>query len=148
MLSSGKILKVCENCNNEFIARRSQKGRFCSYRCTFAKVGKRGKGKNSPGWKGGRYKGTDGYIYIHTPEHQNAKPSGYFAEHRLVMETKLGRSLLREEVVHHLNHIPNDNRPENLMLIESNAKHSSYHRKLHPYARNEKGQYIGKSIKK
>jgi hypothetical protein len=108
------------------------------------KVGKRGKGNKNPHWKGGLYKGTDGYIYVHRPEHPNAKPGGYYAEHRLVMEKKLGRFLSKTEIVHHMNHVGDDNRIENLMLMESNGRHSSFHRKLHPYKRNKKGQFIGK----
>ncbi len=67
-----------------------------------------------------------GYIYLWykhlTKEEQiNYKDmitkSGYILEHRLVMARKLNRSLSRQDIVHHLNGIKNDNRPENLELV-------------------------------
>lgn len=51
------------------------------------------------------------------------------AEHRIVMEQILGRTLTKEEVVHHKNGNRADNRPENLELM-NNSTHMSLHRKL------------------
>lgn len=85
-------------------------------------------GPEHPDWKGGRSTDADGYILIYTPEHPHARkrgasPPAYVAEHRLVMEAKLGRYLLPTEVVHHLNGVNDDNRVENLEVFASNADH-------------------------
>jgi len=53
----------------------------------------------------------------YAPMHPRARPgSPYVFEHILVIEEMLGRYLLREETVHHLNGVRDDNRPENLEL--------------------------------
>lgn len=74
-------------------------------------------------WKGGRVTDKSGYVLIKLPDHAERNKSGYVREHRLVMEQVLGRPLKPEEVVHHRNGDPTDNRPENLELFESNACH-------------------------
>lgn len=67
-----------------------------------------------------------GYILIKVDNHPYADSKGYVREHRFVMEKHLGRYLNPGEVVHHINHIKNDNRLENLFLC-SNEEHKKEH---------------------
>jgi len=78
---------------------------------------------NNPRWNGGRYVDVHGYVWVLHPDHPNAATNGYIREHRLVLEQKLGRLLLPEEIPHHLNGIKDDNRPENLVLYSCQSSH-------------------------
>lgn len=82
------------------------------------------KGAKNPRWNGGKRTLTNGYIMVKAdPTKHSVTKDGYILEHRKIMEDLLGRKLNRVEVVHHLNHIPSDNRPENLELISSHSEH-------------------------
>jgi len=48
--------------------------------------------------------------------HPNANTEGMILEHRLIMSTYLGRALVENENVHHINGDKRDNRIENLEL--------------------------------
>lgn len=84
---------------------------------------------NKYGWKGGKHK-CNGYFYIYKPEHpcKNAMGKGYVKQSRLIMEEILGRYLLSNEHIHHLNGIRDDDRIENLVMI-TKSKHMSIHHK-------------------
>lgn len=47
--------------------------------------------------------------------------------HRIVAEQILGRPLRKGEVVHHVNNDKRDNRPENLMVFNSQKEHAKWH---------------------
>lgn len=74
-------------------------------------------------WKGG-VKMMKGYRYVRTLGHPNGTKHGcYVAEHRLVVELKIGRYLKPEEVVDHIDGDITNNHPDNLRVFASNAEH-------------------------
>ena len=86
-------------------------------------------GELAANWKGGirRLGKNRSYIGIFSPHHPDATNDGYILEHRLVMEKKIGRRLNRGEIVHHINGIKHDNRPENLGLMSGHGEHARKH---------------------
>ena len=80
-------------------------------------------GSRNPAWEGGKNQDIRGYIMIWVePGHpffsMAPRTRRYIPEHRLVMAEHLGRCLTTDELVHHLNGTKDDNRIENLALVE------------------------------
>lgn len=69
----------------------------------------------------------NGYVYLHEPNHPHANCNGYVAEHRFLMEEEIERYLTKNEVVHHINGIVDDNRIENFKLM-TGFNHRSFHK--------------------
>ena len=88
--------------------------------------------KNHPRWKGGLVL-QEGYWRIHRPDHPRAGVRGYVKRCILVLEKKLGRSLLPNEVPHHKNGNKADDREENLVAMGSRE-----HKRIHSIENHHK----------
>ena len=91
--------------------------------------GHNGRGSRHYGWKGGRRKHMDGYIWILKPDHPKRDNQGYVLEHRLVWEQEHNACLLSWTIVHHKNEIKTDNRIENLDAM-TRSRHMQIHREV------------------
>lgn len=116
------VVRKCETCGKEFVLRRLQVtgpdswGRFCGYECMGASRRKRPLDRMHNGKPA--LLDANGYVKVWEPERFVGKPSKYMAEHRLVVELAIGRPLRSEEHVDHINGDRQDNRIENLRVVD------------------------------
>lgn len=94
-------------------------------------------------WRGGTTR-KDGYVYVLQADHPQADEHGYVAEHRLVMEQRLGRLLEPLEVVHHKDEILDDNEGVNLELYDKNSTHLKGH--CIGKARDQLGRFLPQAV--
>lgn len=132
------ILRTCLACEEEkWLAVtdvRSRGKKFTGY-CRSCYYKNPLRGPQAFGWKGGRSKHIDGYIWVRLSAFSEAeqiilRPMAYdyekhLLEHRAVMALDLGRPLQSWEVVHHANGNRADNRIENLELMPNDQQHGS-----------------------
>ena len=118
------IWAACIDCGKErwvLLVKGMARDQFC-LRCSNT-------GQRSSYWKGGKHKSSQGYIMIWLPKddpfYPMADANNYVREHRLVIAKKLGRCLLKTEIVHHRSDVAkDDNRPEVLYLMPDPGTHS------------------------
>ena len=102
-----------------------RKSTLCHH-CTIKKRGSRYKGLNR--YRTGPRKQSmkvNGYIKQYCPNHPYCDNHGFVLCHRLIMETKIGCYLEKGEIIHHLNGIRDDNRPQNLVIVRAHS-HTSW----------------------
>lgn len=89
---------------------------------------KRKRGTEHQNYKGGHQR-KDGYRLV-------SIDGKLQYEHRVLLESSLGRKLEPSETVHHVNGIKNDNRPSNLEVLSRSEHTLKYHKKkdnIKPY---------------
>ena len=108
--------KVCKVCGKAFEVKASQSQLVtCSRECMGQRKWKRVLDREYNGRK--VRLDNNGYVLVWAPDHPRAFRGWYF-EHRVVMENVLGRRLRRDEDVHHINGVKDDNRAENLCAMD------------------------------
>lgn len=116
------IEKVCQYCQKAFSVKPSQSMRkYCSRQCDanakqYTAIDR---------MHNGRHVRIDrkGYLWVWEPTHpKNFR--GWVSEHRFLMEQQIGRYLETREHVHHKNDIKDDNRLDNLEILDI-KKHNS-----------------------
>ncbi len=127
-----KLREIINNCGYGF--QKGEKSCFFGKHHTDIskkKIGMAQIGNKHP-WKGG-VSTKEGYTFIFFPDHPFAGQNKYVSEHRLIMESFIGRYLTPKEVVHHINGIRDDNRIENLILFANDSEHTNYHNNLRKF---------------
>lgn len=114
----------CLNCDAPFYLspstlRKRGKPGCCSRECQTAFY----TGARSAGFRGGFYTHTQAgekHLLLPRPGYVGK----YVGEHRVVASREIGRLVTHEEYVIRINRRPDDNRPENLFICESNSEFS------------------------
>lgn len=92
------------------------------------------------------------YWQIHVPNHPNAKQNGCVLERRLIMEGIVGRYLLPDEEVHHIDKNGFNNNPLNLKLLTGKQHrelhHEEWNRKMWKTANKKKNPNMARVKKK
>lgn len=115
-----RVILNCEECGKGFEKQKlrasKRKRNFCSRACS-----QKNSIKNPP-YKANGFWYENGYRVLSVPGQKNG-----IKEHIAIMEKHIGRKLKPNECIHHVNEIKDDNRLENLRLMDK-QEHIKLHR--------------------
>jgi hypothetical protein len=84
-------------------------------------------GESSSRWNGGITVNSNGYVWIKLPDNHFTNSQGYVPYHRFVYESYHRCCLLSYTDIHHIDHNPRNNFPNNLFAISHSEHHHVYH---------------------
>lgn len=119
-----QVTRQCDYCGDSYTLRPSQahayrkldRARFCTRRCMGLAAIKRPLDRMHNGKPA--MLDDHGYVFVWEPDYSGLTRKGWVAEHRLVAEQMIGRPLTSDDEVHHINRLRDDNRPENLEVLD------------------------------
>lgn len=116
------VVASCARCGAEMRLKPSlAQRRYCSRACETAARTKRPTGRTHNGRP--VLRNAQGYLTVYEPDHPRASKAGRVLEHRLMVESLLGRRLGPKEHVHHIDRDKTNNAPVNLDVMDAD-KHS------------------------
>jgi len=116
-----RIIRQCDHCGKKELVNTKYYKDYCK-KCSYI-YRKHGQkiGKDSPYWKGGMALNDNGYYRFTCGKNE----SKYI--HKIVYGNHIGRSLSRQEQVHHIDFNKSNNEISNLFLCENITKHHKIH---------------------
>lgn len=134
-------LRVCDECGHEQWVNYWNLAKKDKHICRYCSCVSTAKNRTNIPWNRGTkqnprkvgtfYINSGGYVSTWIGAHTLPKRAGgYYLEHRLQAELKLGRTIKEKEIVHHIDGDKVNNVPDNLFVCENDKHHQNTHSQL------------------